>query len=50
MLIVPGLKGHGFRQVEALILGFVATIGVCFELSRASGAKAHARWPVPGGP
>lgn len=29
-LIVLGLKGQGFRQVEAIILGLVATIGLCF--------------------
>jgi len=31
-LIVLGLKGHGFRQVEAIICGLVATIGVCFAI------------------
>ncbi|MBK8176886.1 MAG: Nramp family divalent metal transporter [Rhodospirillales bacterium] len=30
MLLVLGLKGRGFRQVEAIILGLVATIGLCF--------------------
>ncbi len=29
-VIVLGLKGKGFRQLEAIILGLVATIGVCF--------------------
>jgi manganese transport protein len=29
-MIVLGLKGHGFRQVEAVILGLVATMGLCF--------------------
>ena len=29
-LIVLGLKGKGFRQVEAIILGLVATIGTCY--------------------
>ncbi|SEL52701.1 manganese transport protein [Roseateles sp. YR242] len=29
-LIVLGLKGRGFRQVEAIILGLVITIGVCY--------------------
>ena len=29
-LIVLGLKGKGFRQVEAIILGLVATIGACY--------------------
>lgn len=28
-LIVLGLKGRGFRQVEAIILGLILTIGVC---------------------
>jgi manganese transport protein len=30
LLIVLGLQGKGFRQVEAIILGLVATIGLCF--------------------
>ena len=29
-LIVLGLKGTGFRRIEAIILGLVATIGLCF--------------------
>ncbi len=29
-LIVLGLKGKGFRQVEAIVLGLVATIGICY--------------------
>lgn len=29
-LIVLGLKGKGFRQIEAIILALVVTIGVCF--------------------
>jgi manganese transport protein len=29
-LIVLGLKGHGFRQIEAIILGLVMTISLCF--------------------
>jgi manganese transport protein len=29
-LIVLGLKGQGFRQLEAIILALVATIGLCF--------------------
>ncbi len=29
-LIVLGLKGKGFRRVEAIILGLVLTIGLCF--------------------
>lgn len=35
MLIVLGLKGHGFRQVEAIILGLIATIGLCFAIQLA---------------
>ncbi|AUH53368.1 divalent metal cation transporter [Chromobacterium sp. ATCC 53434] len=29
-LIVLGLKGRGFRQLEAIVLGLVATIALCF--------------------
>lgn len=29
-LIVLGLKGKGFRQIEAIMLGLVSTIGICF--------------------
>jgi manganese transport protein len=29
-VIVLGLKGTGFRQIEAIILGLVVTIGLCF--------------------
>jgi manganese transport protein len=29
-VIVLGLKGKGFRQLEAIILGLVSTIGICF--------------------
>ena len=29
-LIVLGLRGKGFRHVEAIVLGLVATIGACF--------------------
>ena len=32
MLIVLGLKGHCFRQVEAIILGLIVTIAACFTL------------------
>ena len=31
-LIVLGLKGQGFRRVEAIILGLVLTIAICFVL------------------
>lgn len=29
-VIVLGLKGKGFRQVEAIVLGLIATMGACF--------------------
>jgi manganese transport protein len=29
-MIVLGLKGRGFRTVEAIVLGLVTTVGVCF--------------------
>jgi manganese transport protein len=31
-LIVLGLKGHGFRQLEAIVLGLVGTIFICFAV------------------
>ncbi len=31
-LLVLGLKGRGFRQVEAIVLGLIATISVCFAI------------------
>ncbi|WP_293763670.1 Nramp family divalent metal transporter [uncultured Aquitalea sp.] len=31
-LIVLGLKGKGFRQLEAIVLGLIATITLCFLL------------------
>jgi manganese transport protein len=31
-VIVLGLQGKGFRQVEAIILGLVSTIGLCFAV------------------
>jgi manganese transport protein len=31
-LIVLGLQGKGFRQVEAIVLGLIVTIGVCFAI------------------
>jgi manganese transport protein len=31
-VIVLGLKGQGFRQVEAIMLGLVSTISLCFAL------------------
>lgn len=35
MLLVVGLKGRGFRQVEAIILGLVTTIALCFAIQLA---------------
>ena len=32
MLVVLGFKGHGFRQVEAIIFGLITTIGICFAV------------------
>ncbi|SKA05748.1 manganese transport protein [Enhydrobacter aerosaccus] len=34
-VVVLGLKGQGFRQIEAIILGLVVTIGICFALELA---------------
>ena len=34
-LIVLGLRGQGFRQLEAIILGLVLTIGACFAVQLA---------------
>ena len=34
-LLVLGLKGQGFRQVEAIVLGLIVTIGVCFAVELA---------------
>lgn len=34
-VIVLGLKGQGFRQVEAIILGLVLTIALCFAVQLA---------------
>jgi len=31
-VIVLGLQGKGFRQVEAIVLGLIATIGLCFAV------------------
>jgi manganese transport protein len=33
--VVLGLQGQGFRRVEAIVLGLVATIGVCFGVELA---------------
>jgi manganese transport protein len=35
MLLVVGLKGRGFREVEAIVLGLVTTIAVCFAIQLA---------------
>jgi manganese transport protein len=35
MLIILGLKGRGFRQVEAIILGLLLTIAICFAVQLA---------------
>jgi len=40
-LLVLGLQGKGFRQVEAIVLGLVATIGVCFAVEL---AMVHLDW------
>jgi manganese transport protein len=40
-LLVLGLQGKGFRQVEAIILGLVVTIGVCFAVEL---AMVHLDW------
>lgn len=32
MLIVLGLKGRGFRQIEAIVLGLILTIAICFAV------------------
>ena len=31
-VIILGLKGRGFRQIEAIILGLISTIGICFAI------------------
>jgi len=51
-LIVLGLKGHGFRQIEAIVLGLVTTIAVCFVAQLALvhpdwHAVAHGMIPAP---
>lgn len=49
-VIVLGLKGKGFRQLEAIILGLVGTIGICFLVQLIlvrpdAGAVAHGLVP-----
>ncbi len=43
MLLVVGLQGRGFRQVEAIILALVLTIGVCFAIELALDRPAMVR-------
>jgi manganese transport protein len=40
-LLVLGLQGKGFRQVEAIVLGLIVTIGVCFAVEL---AMVHLDW------
>jgi manganese transport protein len=40
-LLVLGLQGKGFRQVEAIVLGLIITIGVCFTVEL---AMVHLDW------
>jgi len=40
-LLVLGLQGKGFREVEAIVLGLIATIGVCFAIEL---AMIHLDW------
>jgi manganese transport protein len=51
-LIVLGLKSHGFRQLEAIVLGLILTIATCFAIELALvgpdwGAVAAALAPNP---
>ena len=34
-VLVLGLQGKGFRQVEAIVLGLIVTIGACFAVELA---------------
>jgi manganese transport protein len=40
-VIVLGLQGRGFRQVEAIMLGLIVTIGVCYGVEL---ALVHLDW------
>jgi manganese transport protein len=40
-VLVLGLQGKGFRQVEAIVLGLIVTIGVCFAVEL---AMVHLNW------
>ncbi|WP_158913866.1 Nramp family divalent metal transporter [Caulobacter sp. S45] len=49
-LFVLGLKGQGFRQLEAIVLGLIATIALCFGVELAFASPdwmAAARGLVP---
>ncbi|PZU10152.1 Nramp family divalent metal transporter [Sphingomonas sp.] len=53
MLLVIGLKGRGFRQVEAIVAALVATIALCFLLELLivppdPAALWHGLWPDAG--
>lgn len=43
LLLVIGLQGRGFRQVEAIVLGLVTTIAVCFAIQL---ALVGPEWPA----
>lgn len=52
-VIVLGLKGRGFRQVEAIVLGLIATMLVCFAAQLAllpTDWRAVAHGLLPGDP
>ncbi len=52
-LIVLGLQGRGFRQIEAIVLGLIVTIAACFAVQLAllpTDWHAVARGLVPGDP
>ncbi|MBU1360756.1 MAG: Nramp family divalent metal transporter, partial [Gammaproteobacteria bacterium] len=52
-LIVLGLKGRGFRQIEAIVLGLIVTMMACFAVQLAlldTDWGAVARGLVPGDP
>ena len=50
-VVVLALKGKGFRSLEAIVLGLIATIGICFFIELALikpdwSAVAHGLWPA----
>ena len=52
-LIVLGLKGRGFRQIEAIVLGLILTMAVCFAVQLAflpNDWRAVARGLLPNNP